>query len=59
MFYYMDIDIFYTLGDSGYENFIDYGARIEKIRPIGSFFMESYLFQDSSPNLKNRFDVKR
>ena len=57
MFYYMDIDIFYTLGDSGYENFIDYGARIEKIRPIGSFFMESYWFQDSSPNLKNRFDV--
>ena len=40
MAYYIDIDYLFTLGEETIDITYNYGARIEKIFPVGSFFME-------------------
>ena len=56
-FFYMDIDVFYTLGESGVDEFLEYGGRVGNIVPVGSMFMEHYWFSNIPSNLKQEYDV--
>ena len=56
-FFYMDIDVFYTLGESGFEEFLEYGGRVGNIVPVGSMFMEHYWFTNIPSKLKYEYDV--
>jgi hypothetical protein len=56
-FFYMDIDVFYTLGESGVDEFLEYGGRVGSIVPVGSMFMEHYWFTNVPSNLKQEYDV--
>ena len=56
MFFYTDIDVLFSLGDSGYEDFIKYDGRIAKINPVGSMFMEHYWFGNKH-NIKKKYDI--
>lgn len=56
-FFYMDIDVFYTLGESGVDEFSEYGGRLGSIVPVGSMFMEHYWFTNVPSNLKQEYDV--
>jgi len=56
-FFYMDIDVFYTLGGSGVDEFLEYGGRVGNIVPVGSMFMEHYWFSNVPSNLKQEYDV--
>jgi len=56
-FFYMDIDVFYTLGETGFEEFLEYGGRVGSTVPVGSMFMEHYWFSNVPSNLKQEYDV--
>ena len=56
-FFYMDIDVFYTLGESGVDEFSEYGGRVGSTVPVGSMFMEHYWFTNVPSNLKQEYDV--
>jgi len=59
MFFYIDIDILYSLGESGFNEFLEYGGRIENVKPIGSLFMEYYWFSNVDPkaSMEKKYDV--
>jgi len=57
IFYYMDIDLFLTLGTSGYENFLSYGGRIDKLEPVGSLFMEYYFCDLKQNSINEKYDL--
>lgn len=50
MSYYIDIDYFFSLGKVTAERAFEYGGRIDKVIPVGSYFMEK--------NLQNRISQK-
>jgi hypothetical protein len=56
IFFYIDIDKLFTLGESGYERVFEYGGRIESIEPVGSLFMEHYWF-DKKKEIKKEYDI--
>jgi hypothetical protein len=56
MFAFMDIDILFSLGNSGFGRLFDYGAKIDTVHPVGSFFMEYYWF-DKDFKIENNFDI--
>ena len=56
MFAYMDIDVLFSLGSSGFQRFLDFGGRINKIQPVGSLFMEHYWFKKPI-KLDQKFDI--
>ncbi len=53
MFYYIDIDFLFSLGEKTLDSAINYGARIKRIIPVGSLFMEYYWFNKPLPINKN------
>ena len=56
LFYYCDIDCFFSLGNKTVKRFFEYGGRIGKVVPVGSMFMEYYWF--SNPQVSEKeFDV--
>tara|TARA_B100000989_G_scaffold50276_1_gene33245 strand:+ start:21901 stop:23388 length:1488 start_codon:yes stop_codon:yes gene_type:complete len=56
IFFYIDIDTLFTLGESGYERIFNYGGKIKNIKPVGSLFMEYYWF-DNKKEIKKKFDI--
>ena len=56
MAYYIDIDYLFSLGEDTIDITKNYGARIEKIFPVGSVFMEYYWFKKPK-KLKKYFDL--
>jgi hypothetical protein len=53
MYYYCDIDWFFSLGNRTADGLFEYGARIDKIIPVGSMFMEYYWFSNQEKVEKN------
>ena len=53
LFYYIDIDYMFTLGQKTIDITFEYGARIDKIIPVGSLFMEESLQNRYSEKEKN------
>ena len=51
--YYIDTDYFFSLGESTADSAFNYGARIDKIIPVGSMFMEYYWFNNPRSIEKN------
>ena len=56
IFFYTDIDVLFSLGTSGYEDFARYGGRIGEVSPVGSMFMEHYWFGNRH-NVKKKYDI--
>jgi len=56
-FFYIDIDVFYTLGTTGFEEFLEYGGRVGRTLPVGSMFMEHYWFSNVPTKLDHHYDV--
>ena len=40
----MDIDILFSLGQTGYEDMLRYGGSARSVKPVGSMFMEAMWF---------------
>ena len=59
MFFYVDIDILYSLGEAGFNEFLEYGGRVREVLPVGSVFMEYYWFSnaDIPSSLEKKYDV--
>lgn len=56
--FYYDIDVLFTLGNRTADRAFEYGARIKKVIPVGSLFMEYYWFgRESIRDEKKRYDV--
>jgi len=53
MSYYIDIDYFFSLGEITAERAFEYGGRIDKVIPVGSYFMGYYWFNKPRHNKKN------
>jgi hypothetical protein len=56
IFFYLDLDILFSLGEKGCSRLYEYGGRIDNIEPIGSLFMEHYWF-DNQNECKKKFDI--
>jgi hypothetical protein len=56
IFFYIDIDVLFTLGTDGYDRAIEYGGRIDCVEPMGSLFMEYYWF-NKRHNYKKKYDI--
>jgi hypothetical protein len=56
IFFYLDLDILFSLGKKGCSRLYEYGGRIDNIEPIGSLFMEHYWF-DNQNECKKKFDI--
>lgn len=50
-------DVFFSLGKKTVENAYDYGARIGKVLPVGSFLMEHFWFSREHQEALESFDV--
>lgn len=48
--YYYHVDRFYSLGTRTVDRALKLGANIQKIEPVGSYFMENYWFEDDKKN---------
>jgi len=46
IFFYIDIDVLFSLGNDGYSRALEYGGRIDCVKPVGSLFMEYYWFNN-------------
>jgi hypothetical protein len=59
MFFYVDIDILYSLGECGFNEFLEYGGDVRAVSPVGSVFMEHYWFSnvDVPSSLEKKYDV--
>lgn len=55
IFFYIDIDKLFTLGESEYERVFEYGGRVGSIEPVGSLFMEYYWFDKKE--VKKEYDI--
>lgn len=58
IFFYMDIDVLFSLGSDGYSPAIEYGGRIDHVEPVGSVFMEHYWFKQPNSNHEYNSDKK-
>jgi hypothetical protein len=56
IYFYMDLDILFSFGESGCERLNDYGGRIDCIKPVGSLFMESLWFEKKK-QIKKKYDI--
>ena len=56
MAYYIDIDYLFSLGNRTMDRVFKYGAEIDNIIPVGSFFMEYYWFNNPL-TIKKNIDV--
>ena len=56
IFFYIDIDKLFTLGESEYERVFEYGGRVGSIEPVGSLFMEYYWF-NKKKEIKKEYDI--
>jgi len=56
MFFYIDIDILFSLGDDGYSRALEYGGHIDCVKPVGSLFMEYYWFNNKREYMK-KYDI--
>ena len=56
MFFYLDIDILFSLGTDGYNLAFEYGGRIDYVKPVGSLFMEHYWFSGEI-QYKEKYDL--
>jgi hypothetical protein len=56
--FYYDADVFFSLGKGTADRAFKLGARIERVVPVGSFFMEHHWFnQKQSAHLDTRWDI--
>jgi len=46
MFAYIDIDILFSYGNSGFQRLLEFDGRINKVKPVGSLFMEYHWFEN-------------
>ena len=58
MFFYMDIDVLFSLGTDGYSPAIEYGGRIDHVEPVGSVFMEYCWFNQPNNHYEYNSDKK-
>lgn len=56
IFFYMDLDILFSLGKNSFGTAYEYGGRIKKVHPVGSLFMERGWF-DQKREIKQKFDL--
>ncbi len=56
IFFYLDIDILFSLGEDGYNLAFEYGGRIDYVKPVGSLFMEHYWFSEEN-QYKKEYDL--
>ena len=56
IFFYLDLDILFSLGEGGFKRAINYGGRIDLIQPVGSLFMERGWF-DKNFKIKKKYDI--
>ena len=54
--WYMDIDILFSLGQTGYEDMLRYGGSARSVKPVGSMFMEAMWF-DKKTHTEKIFDL--
>ena len=59
MFFYMDTDILFSLGQSGFSEFLEYGGHVQDIVPVGSLAMEYDWFSsiDVTYSMEKKYDV--
>ncbi len=56
IFFYMDLDILFSLGEEGHKRIYEYGGRVDLVKPVGSLYMESMWF-DKKKEIKKKFDI--
>lgn len=56
IFFYMDLDILFSLGKNSFGTAYEYGGRIDKVHPVGSLFMERGWF-DQKRKIKQKYDL--
>lgn len=56
IFFYIDFDILFSLGDSGLDRLYEYGGRVGAIKPVGSLFMEYYWFS-KQVKINKKYDI--
>ncbi len=56
LFFYMDLDILFSLGKDGYSRIYEYGGRVDKVYPVGSLFMEYQSFAKKQKLIK-KYDI--
>jgi hypothetical protein len=56
IFFYLDADIFFSLGDDGFSRIFEYGGRIDCVQPVGSLFMETNWFNQKL-TYEKKYDV--
>jgi len=56
IYFNVDLDILFSLGEEGCSRLYEYGGRIDSIKPIGSLFMEHYWF-DNQNECKKKYDI--
>jgi hypothetical protein len=56
IFFYIDIDVLFSLGSDGYSRALEYGGRIDCVKPVGSLFMEYYWFNEKH-ECNKKYDI--
>ena len=56
IFFYIDLDILFSLGDSGLDRIYEYGGRVGAIKPVGSLFME-YSWFSKKIKINKKYDI--
>ena len=56
IFFYIDTDVLFSLGNDGYSRAFEYGGRIDYIEPVGSLFMEYYWFNNKH-DYEKKYDI--
>ena len=56
IFFYLDLDILFSLGKVGCDRVYEYGGRVDVIKPIGSLFME-YEWFSKKKIIEKKFDI--
>tara|TARA_Y100000768_G_scaffold302319_1_gene236170 strand:- start:9230 stop:10714 length:1485 start_codon:yes stop_codon:yes gene_type:complete len=56
IFFYVDLDILFSLGDGGCERLREYGGRVDFIQPVGSLFME-YSWFSKKTKINKKYDI--
>ena len=56
IFFYIDIDILFALGNENQKRINEYGGRVNTVKPVGSLFMEHAWFNQKH-DIEKKFDI--
>tara|TARA_B100001248_G_scaffold233181_1_gene194553 strand:- start:12847 stop:14319 length:1473 start_codon:yes stop_codon:yes gene_type:complete len=56
IFFYLDLDVLFSLGEKGCSRIPEYGGRVKTIKPIGSLFME-YQWFNKKRKIEKKYDI--